>query len=243
MLDFLRRLMIAGIVALCIGLLFLGGKVSKAEVVSVQDQAMDWIWPTDGIITDTYGTRNGDHYGLDIAGGLGTPIHTVEDGIVTKSYFSSSYGHVIFIKHQNEMETVYAHLQKRNVTEGQQVSQGEIIGEMGSTGHSSGVHLHFEVHQSGWTIDKKYALDPVIVLGHVDLGESVQAFSAKKTHEALHTLANHSSNESSLKEYVVKSGDNLTVIAEKTNTTVEELMKQNQLKSDLIHPQQVLLIQ
>lgn len=241
MLDFLRRLLIAGIVALCVSLLFLGGKQSKAEMLEVEELTMDWIWPTDGIITDTYGTRNGEHYGIDIAAGLGTPIHSVDNGVVTKSYYSSSYGHVVFIKHDNHLETVYAHLKKRNVQEGQAIGRGEVIGEMGSTGRSSGVHLHFEVHESEWTVDKKNALDPVFVLGKIKLGENVQAFSKNKD-SVLHAMAKAQVSEHHTQTYIVQSGDNLSVIAEKTETTIEELKKKNHLKSDVIHPKQVLII-
>lgn len=173
--DFAKRLLIAGIMAFFISLLFIGGKNTQAETIDIQEAAAHWMWPADGVITDTYGTRNGKHKGIDIAGGLGTPIHVVDEGIVTRSYYSSSYGHVVFVKHPNHFETVYAHLSKRKVSEGQKVKQGEIIGDMGSTGRSSGVHLHFEVHKHEWTVNKENSLNPVVILGKVDVGETVQA--------------------------------------------------------------------
>ena len=110
--DYIKRLIIAGIMALCISLLFLGGKHSQAEEISFKDKTNHWIWPSDGLITDTFGTRHGNHNGIDIAGPYGSPIYTVDDGVVTKAYYSYSYGNVIFIKHDNGLETVYAHLNK-----------------------------------------------------------------------------------------------------------------------------------
>lgn len=178
--DFVRRLLIVGIMAVFISLLFIGGKHPQAEMNNKQDAADHWIWPTDGVITDTYGTRNGRHHGIDIAGSLGTAVHSVDKGVVSKSYYSSTYGHVVFIKHPNNTETVYAHLSKRKVNVGQAVNQGEIIGKMGSTGRSSGVHLHFEVHQNEWTVNKDNSLNPVAILGNITVGEPVQAMMEQK---------------------------------------------------------------
>lgn len=178
--DFIKRLLIAGIMALFISLLFIGVKYPQAATNDLQAAADHWMWPADGVITDTFGTRGGKHYGIDIAAGLGTPIYSVDEGVVTRSYHSSSYGNVVFVKHPNRFETVYAHLSKRSVKEGQTVKQGDIIGEMGSTGRSTGVHLHFEVHKNEWTVGKENALNPVAVLGDVGKGAHVQAMKEVK---------------------------------------------------------------
>ncbi|PAE22027.1 hypothetical protein CHH80_02625 [Bacillus sp. 7504-2] len=180
--DFAKRLLIAGIMAFFISLLFIGGKNIQAETIDIEEAASHWMWPADGIVTDTYGTRSGHHKGIDIAGGLGTPIYVVDEGTVSRSYYSSSYGHVVFVKHPNNFETVYAHLSKRKVNEGQSVKQGDIIGEMGSTGRSSGVHLHFEIHKKEWTVNKENSLNPVVILGDVGIGETVQAMVQQKDH-------------------------------------------------------------
>lgn len=136
---------------------------------------LDWIWPVDGVISDTYGTRNGEHRGVDVASKLNTPVYAVASGIVTKSYYSNSYGHVVFIKHAEGYETVYAHLQKRLVQQGEEVEQGMIIGTLGSTGYSSGPHLHFEVHKNVWTVHKENAIDPFLIFGPARVGEVVYA--------------------------------------------------------------------
>lgn len=187
--DYIKRLLIAGLMALCISLLFLGGKHSQAEMLDIPELTSDWVWPADGVITDLYGTRHGHHKGIDIAGEFKTPIHSVDKGVVTKSYYSGSYGHVVFIKHDNNLETVYAHLNKRNVKEAQVVKQGDIIGLMGNTGDSSGVHLHFEIHKEKWTYEKENAVDPVLALGEAAVGQPILAMAKKGNEVTMETIA------------------------------------------------------
>lgn len=187
--DYIKRLLIVGLMALCISLLFLGGKHSQAEMLDITELTSEWIWPAEGVVTDLYGTRHGHHKGIDIAGKFKTPIHSVDKGVVTKSYYSGSYGHVVFIKHDNNLETVYAHLNKRNVKEGQVVKQGEIIGLMGNTGDSSGVHLHFEIHKEKWTYEKDNAVDPVLALGEAAVGQPVLAMAKKGNEVTMETIA------------------------------------------------------
>lgn len=204
MLDYIKRILIAGFIALCISLLFLGGRQASAESIIIEEATSDWIWPADGIITDTYGTRNGTHKGIDIAGAPGTPVYAVDGGKVSKSYYSSTYGHVVFIEHPNQLETVYAHLRKRYVREGQVVNKGDMIGEMGSTGDSSGSHLHFEVHKYKWTADKKNAVDPMLALENVQRGESVQAMKKVEKNGRVMAAATEFSREESSEEKVEK---------------------------------------
>jgi len=89
------------------------------------------------------------HLGTDFAASTGTPARTVGDGVVEFAGVQNGYGNVIFIKHANNRETVYAHLSKIMVQNGEKVSQGETIGLVGSTGWATGPHLHFEVRVNG----------------------------------------------------------------------------------------------
>ena len=89
------------------------------------------------------------HLGTDFAATTGTPARTVGDGVVTFAGVQNGYGNVVFIKHRNNHETVYAHLSKISVQRGQKVSQGQTIGLVGSTGWATGPHLHFEVRVNG----------------------------------------------------------------------------------------------
>lgn len=237
--DYIRRLLIAAIMALCVSLLFLGGKQTEASMQESKEIKAGWIWPADGVISDTYGTRRGTHKGIDIAGRLNAPVIAVEDGVVGKSYYSKTYGNVIFLKHPNNYVTVYAHLNKRLVNTGQEIKQGARIGMMGRTGESTGVHLHFESHQVEWTFDKKNAIDPETLLGHTEVGVAVKGGMASSTN----ILAASTYVNSEKAHYIVQAGDTLTSIAKKSNLSVAELKEVNQLKSDLILPAQVLVIQ
>ncbi|MFA8434089.1 MAG: peptidoglycan DD-metalloendopeptidase family protein [Marinifilaceae bacterium] len=85
------------------------------------------------------------HGGVDMACPKGTEIHVPADGVVVKSGWNNGYGNYIKIKHSNGFETVYGHLSKIRIKNGQKVSRGDVIGEVGSTGRSSGPHLHYEI--------------------------------------------------------------------------------------------------
>lgn len=237
--DYIRRLLIAAIMALCVSLLFLGGKQTEASMQDSQEIKAGWIWPTDGVVSDTYGTRHGTHKGIDIAGSLNSSIVAVEDGVVDKSYYSKTYGNVVFIKHPNNFVTVYAHLNNRLVDEGQVIKQGDRIGTMGRTGESTGVHLHFESHQIEWTYDKKNAIDPERLLGNADVGVAVKG-GMEGAAESLAASTNVLGDNA---RYIVQAGDTLSSIAVKSNLSVAQLKEVNKLKSDLIMPEQVLVIQ
>ena len=104
-------------------------------------------WPTVGHrITQYYSWR---HHGLDIANRIGTPIYAADAGIIERAGWSRGYGYNIVINHGGGKKTRYAHLSKFYVKKGQRVSKGETIGAMGSTGWSTGPHLHFEVIING----------------------------------------------------------------------------------------------
>lgn len=187
MLDLSRRLIIVLIMGFCIACMFLSVKTVKAESNSIHilAETKEWVWPIDeGRISDHFGTRHGRHDGLDVAAPKGTPTYAVDAGTVTKSYYSSSYGNVIFVMHPNGFETVYAHLSKRLVNEGEIVSKGQQIGKVGNTGRSRGAHLHFEVHQGEWNIKKSNAIDPLHALDvSVFIGEKEENVLAEKKDE------------------------------------------------------------
>lgn len=235
--EYIKRFLIAGIMAVCVSLLFFGIKHAEAAG-SINEMTTNWMWPSDGVITDSFGTRQGQHMGIDIASSPGTSIYAVENGIVSKSYYSDTYGNVVFIKHDKNFETVYAHLQSRTVQEGTRVKKGDIIGKMGSTGDSSGVHLHFEVHQSHWTVDKKNAVNPMLALGEVKIGQAVAA--VQRDQQAIETAGRLIDDTNA--SYVVQAGDTLYSIAKKVNISVTDLKAKNGLKNDLIIPQQKLIL-
>ncbi len=89
------------------------------------------------------------HKGIDIARPWDYTIKAADNGVVVSAGWAGSYGNRIIIDHQNGMRTLYAHLSQINVSVGQTVAAGQKIGVMGSTGNSTGVHLHFEVYKNG----------------------------------------------------------------------------------------------
>lgn len=94
------------------------------------------------------------HNGIDLAGNLGADIYSTANGIVTKATYSPfGYGNFVLIKHANGYETRYAHLNEINVKEGDNVKKGDLIGFLGTTGLSTGPHLHYEVIKNGNSID------------------------------------------------------------------------------------------
>lgn len=117
-------------------------------------------WPVSGPINSPFGARWGTfHKGIDIGAGSGTPIHAAADGTVYFSGVMDGYGNVILIDHGNGLTTLYAHQSQLIAGVGQRVSRGQTIGLVGSTGHSTGPHLHFEVRVNG------VAYDPMSYLG------------------------------------------------------------------------------
>ena len=150
---------------------FINGQVVKTEVleevVSVEpsseirrvgdrDEAMKpkFGWPSIGRITSGFGPRfDGFHRGLDIANYLGATVRASQRGKVVFAGFSGSYGNVVIIDHKGGYQTRYAHLLKPLVSVSQIVDKNEAIGLMGSTGNSTGSHVHFEILKNGELID------------------------------------------------------------------------------------------
>jgi murein DD-endopeptidase MepM/ murein hydrolase activator NlpD len=104
--------------------------------------------------TSGFGMRWGRmHKGTDFAAPHGTPIYSTADGVVIHAGWLSGYGRLVKIKHAFGVETRYAHLSKITVSEGQRVSRGQRIGDMGNTGRSTGTHLHYEVRVGGKAVN------------------------------------------------------------------------------------------
>ncbi|WP_010173031.1 peptidoglycan DD-metalloendopeptidase family protein [Bacillus coahuilensis] len=202
----------------------------------------DWIFPTSGKISDEFGTRGGEHRGIDISGSYGESVRTVEEGEVTKSYYSSSYGHVIFVSHPSGYETVYAHLSNRLVKEGAKVQKGQVIGQMGSTGRSSGTHLHFEIHVGTWEYNNDTtSIDPYIVFGKGEVGHEVLAnLHTPYLSDSVHTHIEQQTQ--SEVHHIVKDGDTLWDIAIQYEIEVKDIMDVNELSDSLIVVGQELTI-
>jgi murein DD-endopeptidase MepM/ murein hydrolase activator NlpD len=108
------------------------------------------IWPASGPVTSEFGYRWGRlHAGIDIGAGYGAPIRAAKSGTVIFSGQQNGYGNVIIIEHGGGLTTLYGHQSRLAARDGDEVSTGEVIGYVGSTGHSTGPHLHFETRVGG----------------------------------------------------------------------------------------------
>lgn len=125
------------------------------------------IWPAQGFLTSGFGNRRNPftnaksfHAGLDIANSAGTPVVAPARGTIIFSAWDGAYGNCIIVDHGNGITTRYAHLQRSVVSEKQSVQRGDVLGHVGSTGRSTGPHLHYEVRVNGVLVDpKRYILD------------------------------------------------------------------------------------
>jgi murein DD-endopeptidase MepM/ murein hydrolase activator NlpD len=119
-----------------------------------------YIWPTVEKYLSGYDySPETNHYGIDIAGHLGSPIYATDSGVVVYAGWNDwGYGNVIVIDHDNGWQSLYGHLSALNVSCGSGVSQGAVIGYMGSTGKSSGPHLHFELRKESTRVNPWYYL-------------------------------------------------------------------------------------
>jgi murein DD-endopeptidase MepM/ murein hydrolase activator NlpD len=121
-----------------------------------------WTLPVEGTITSEFGHRTSptsgapdNHTGLDIAAPGGTPIQAAKDGTVKFAGEQGGYGNLVIIDHGDGTETYYAHASALHVQPGQQVKAGDVVASVGTTGNSTGNHLHFEIRQDGQPVDPR----------------------------------------------------------------------------------------
>jgi len=142
-------------------------ELSKEETFAAYSERLEDIligiaftpigYPANFIMNSRFGYRNDPvrrgrvefHPGIDFKGKRGDAVKSTADGKVIIAGWFQGYGKCVKIKHKNNLETLYGHLSKINVKEGQMVNSGQIIGQVGSTGHSTGNHLHYEVRKNG----------------------------------------------------------------------------------------------
>ena len=234
------------------------GNVTINETVTLWlvDTLDSYCCPRQGERSSKFGYRHGRrHQGIDLPYPTGTPVYATFDGKVRISDVVGGYGNLVVIRHANGLETFYGHLSQRNVEPGQWVSAGDVIGLGGSTGRSTGPHLHFETRYMGnafdpaWIIDFKtgtlrhrmfklrpwyfdansnyvQAVDDEDEIFRTDEEERLLAEErARKEAEARAAAA-----EAAKQYYTVKSGDTLSKIARKYGTTVRALCNMNNIK-------------
>lgn len=216
----------------------------EATPIRLVDSLGSYHHPYIGRITSRYGPRRGRaHQGLDISLKIGDPVYATFDGKVRMSKAAGNYGNLVIIRHNNGLETYYAHLSERSVEVGDWVVAGQQIGLGGNTGRSTGPHLHFEVRYKGQSFDPERIIDfttgdlrrselllkrrhfSIYAKYEQDFDDEVEV---EKIEEAERKAA------AAIQYHTVRSGDTLGALARKYGTTVTRLCQLNGIKSTSI---------
>ena len=138
-----------------------GGSSDYNEVAASPSYSSGYQWPCGGSITSPFGNRDDPmapgsirfHSGVDIGASTGTPVAAAGNGVVISSGYNGGYGNCVIIDLSNGISALYAHMSSINVSAGQSISSGQTVGAVGSTGNSTGAHLHFEMRNYGTAVD------------------------------------------------------------------------------------------
>lgn len=198
-------------------------RMKDTAQIKLRHESCDYAHPCYGEITSDFGERGARyHYGIDINLNTGDPVFSAFEGLVRIAQYSSTYGNVIVVRHNNGLETFYAHLSKMHVVPGDYVEAGQEIGLGGNTGRSYGSHLHFECRYLGEPIDPKSIID-------FNAGDLV-ADSKTITSADFEYLK----EVRSAKFHKIRSGDTLSGIARKYGTSVNSLCKLNGMSKNSV---------
>lgn len=173
----------------------------------------------DPVITSYFGWRNGkNHHGMDLDLQVWDPVAASFDGMVRLALFHPGYGRVVIIRHYNGLETLYAHLHRFKVKTGDIVEAGQIIGLGGSSGQSTGSHLHYEIRYKGKPLNPKNIIS---FKENMLISDSLQLVKHKWNYSALPV---------GLEYHTIQKGDFMYKIANRYGITVNELCEINGIK-------------
>lgn len=213
--------------------------------ICLVDSMSIFVCPHIGKVYSKFGYRRyRRHQGVDLPLPTGTPINVAFDGRVRYSGYVSGYGNLVIVRHENGLETFYGHLSKRLVTPKQWVRAGDVIGLGGSTGRSSGPHLHFETRYKGYAFDPQWIIDfengelrkNVFVLrrSYLDPSSSYVSESLDEEEEIYSTDEKIIEEEmrieaerAAMKWHTVRSGDTISAIARKYGKSQSAIKKLN----------------
>lgn len=179
----------------------------------------NYIPPIKGLITSNYGWRDGrPHKGIDIDLHVWDPVVASFDGMVRIARNHNGYGRVVIIRHYNGLETLYAHLHRLKVKPGDIVEAGQVIGLGGSSGRSSGSHLHYELRYKGVALNPKSIID---FNNNALVSDSIKLIKTKYSYVAV---------PKGVEYYTVVKGDHLYGIAQRFGTTISSLCDLNGIR-------------
>lgn len=195
-------------------------RLDDTLTLNLSNRAADHYMPVCGHVTSPYGPRRGRmHYGVDLKLDHGDPVVSAFAGKVRISRYHRTFGNVVVVRHHNGLETLYAHLSRRSVETGDDVQAGEVLGLGGSTGRSTGNHLHFEVRYLDQPIDPQLLFD-------VEDGELYSR--DLHLHQGIFdALAADRAAVNERKFHTVRQGDTLSAIARRYGTSVPVLTRLN----------------
>lgn len=198
------------------------------------DPIEGYMLPYFGELSSRFGWRRYRyHYGIDTKNQYGEPIYCVFDGVVRIAKRSRTYGNVLVVRHNNGLETFYAHCSRLLVKQNQEVKAGDMIALIGSTGRSTGPHLHFETRYKGNPFDPEILIDfEKKKLRSDTLLITKETFNYKTPFGQ--TGAGKSKYSGNAVFHKVKPGETLSGIARKYHTTVSSIKRLNGLRSDMI---------
>jgi hypothetical protein len=202
----------------------------------------EFVMPFDGFITSRYGYRKGRyHNGIDIDLVTGDTVKSCWSGKIRYAKFNDGgFGNLVIVRHNNGLETFYAHLSKLIVAPNQEVKAGDPIGLGGNTGHSRGSHLHFEIRFYDAAMNPEEIIDlkeKKVKDANLFLYESIFRPGAKPSDSPYFVSTSTSqsssnySSASSRKYYKIRSGDTLSEIAGRYGTTISKLCKLNGIRT------------
>jgi murein DD-endopeptidase MepM/ murein hydrolase activator NlpD len=221
-------------------------KCDSVQIQLTNEYDCGFTPPFCGYLTSLYGWRKyRPHYGTDIDLVTGEEVKAAFDGMVRVAKYYKGYGNCVIIRHNNGLETVYAHLSKIKVESGQQIESGTVVGLGGNTGHSRGSHLHFEVRYLGQAIDAQDLIDFergtliantfVLRKNDVENKYDLRALHSRYRKDLGLAYGNYKDkNGKPYKLYYVRKGDNLSRIAKRNRTTVNAICKKNGIKPSTI---------
>lgn len=197
----------------------------------------NFVLPHNGIITSTYKQRGKRfHYGTDVDVVTGDTLKSCFDGVVRYAdYSSGGYGNLVVIRHYNGLETYYAHLDKLMVKPNQELNAGEVIGLGGTTGRSTGSHLHFEMRFFGNALNPQKVIDfKNKRLISDSLAMHKELFHYKRNYKYRPPAQQMASNNGDKKYHRIRSGDSLYALALRNKTTVKRICALNGISANKV---------